>query len=137
MPRPRKTKPESLNLLELVPHRIATWSEDGEKVVLQLPEPERSWRRAFALLSYKIWNKKVRLDEVGSFAWRLLDGQRTVAEVAEMLRQEFAEKVEPAEERLGVLVRMLHRGRLVTYEDRHQADSTGKVTAQSTDGLGS
>lgn len=133
MPRPRKTEPESLNLLEFVPHRVATWSEDGEKVVLQLPEPERSWRRPFALLSYKFWNKKVRLDEVSSFAWRLLDGRRTVAEVAEMLRHEFAEKAEPAEERLGVLVRMLHRGRLVTYEDRDEADST----TQSTEGLGS
>ena len=51
-------------------------------MVLQLPEPERSWRRPLALLSYKIWNKKVRLDEVGSFAWRMLDGRRTVAEVA-------------------------------------------------------
>jgi hypothetical protein len=123
MPRPRKTELESLNLLELVPHRVATWSEDGQKVVLQLPEPERSWRRPLALLSYKIWNKKVRLDEVGSFAWRMLDGRRTVAEVAEMLRQEFAEKAEPAEERLGVLVRMLHSGKLVTYEDRDEAHS--------------
>ena len=125
MSQPTEPDPEGVNLLALVPAQVASWSEDGGKVLLELPAPEHSWRRPFAVLTYKIWNKKVRLDEVGSAAWKLFDGQRTVADVAQRLRAEFAERVEPAEERLGILVRMLHRGGLIAYQERDQAAQEG------------
>ena len=59
--------------------------------------------------------KRVRLDEVGSLAWTLFDGRRTVGEVAAALRERFGDRVEPAEERLGILLSSLQRGRLVGY----------------------
>lgn len=68
-----------------------------------------------SMLSYKMATKKICLDEVGSFAWRLFDGERTVGEVAEELRQAFGEAVEPVEDRLGELVRMMHREDLIAY----------------------
>ena len=107
--------PEGTNLLELVPTRTAAWSEDDGRVVVEMPVPSRPWREPIAWLSSKMSSKRVRLDEVGSFAWTLLDGRRTVAEVAAALRERFGDRVEPAEERLGSLLLMLHRGRLVGY----------------------
>jgi hypothetical protein len=44
-----------------------------------------------------------------------MDGEKTVAEMAEDLRQEYGEQVEPAEERAGQLVRMLHSEDLLAY----------------------
>jgi hypothetical protein len=106
---------ESVNLLELTPQPVVGWSEDDGRVVLRLQSPERPWRTPVEWLNYKMSAKSVRLDEVGSFAWKLLDGRRTVGQVAEELRVEFGEKVEPAEERLGEMIRMLHRGGMIDY----------------------
>ena len=108
---------EGVNLLELAPQRVASWHEDEGRVVLQLEAPVRPWRTPLDWLSYKMSAKKVRLDEVGSFAWKLLDGRRTVAQVAAKLRVEFGEQVDPAEERLGEMVRMLRRGGMIAYAD--------------------
>ena len=107
--------PEGCNLLELTPLRTASWSEDAGRVVVEIPAPSRPWRAPFAWLNSRMSSKRVRLDEVGSLAWTLLDGRRTVGEVAAVLRQRFGDRVEPAEERLGILLRSLHRGRLVGY----------------------
>ena len=107
--------PEGANLLELVPLRAASWTEDDGRVVVEIPAPSRPWREPLAWLSSKMSTKKVRLDEVGSFAWNRFDGRATVGEVAAALRERFGDRVEPAEERLGTLVRQLHRGRLIGY----------------------
>ena len=107
--------PAGSNLLELMPIRKAGWSEKAGRVVVEVPTPRRPWRAPLAWLSSKTSSKRVRLDEVGSLAWTLLDGRRTVGSVAGVLRERFGDRVEPAEERLGVLLRSLHRGGLIGY----------------------
>ncbi len=59
--------------------------------------------------------RRIRLDAVGSFAWASLDGTRTVRDVAQLLKKEFGEKVEPAEDRLATLVRVMRREGLLAY----------------------
>ena len=85
-------------------------------VVVERPRPRGSWLRApLERLGVLLTAPRIRLDERGSFVWKRLDGARTVAELAAELRASFGESVEPAEERLGELVRQLRRARLVTY----------------------
>ena len=59
--------------------------------------------------------RRIRLDEAGSFAWLRLDGRSTVGEVAAEMRGQLGSAVEPAEERLGTLVRQLRGQGLVAY----------------------
>ena len=59
--------------------------------------------------------KRIRLDDVGSFSWIHLDGERTVAEVADLLRMEFGDRVDPVEERLGHLVRLMRQEGFLGY----------------------
>ena len=114
--------PADGNLLELVPVRTASWAEDTGKVVVEVPARKPPWFLAW--LSYGTKSRKVRLDEVGSLAWNLLDGRRTVGEVATVLRERFSDRVEPAEERLGTLLRLLHRGGLVAYRGYQEPGAT-------------
>jgi len=107
---------EAVNLLDLKPVRVASWTESEQRVILERPRPAaRHLRTLFSWITYGMSTRKIRLDEVGSFAWRHLDGHHTVADVAAMLRTEFGERVEPTEERLGQLVRMLRQEHLVAY----------------------
>lgn len=107
---------EKINLLDLVPIRRAHWQEVGDCVVIERPKPSGSGLRGLLeWLRYRLAVRRIRLDERGSRAWLLLDGLHTVGEVASALRLEFGELVEPAEERIGHLVRMLHKEELLAY----------------------
>jgi hypothetical protein len=133
--RHRKRDPlAGVNLLELAPARAAEWREAGERAVLLRPPPGGAgWRRLPEWLSFQLSTRRIRLDEVGTFVWRRLDGRSAVRQVAAELRARFGEQVEPAEERVGKLIRLLHRERLVTYPG-FEAPSGGPPVAM--DGQG-
>ena len=38
---------------------------------------------------------QVHLDETGSYLWPLIDGRKTVAQLADCMKQQFGEKAEP------------------------------------------
>jgi hypothetical protein len=109
---------EAVNLLEVTPVRIADWEERAERVVVIRP---RTFRRGVVglidRLLFLLSARLIRLDSIGSFAWTNLDGEQTVGQVAELLRERFGEEVNPAEERLGHLVRVFRREGLVAYKD--------------------
>jgi hypothetical protein len=99
-----------VNLLEQAPVRAARWEERGDRVVLIRPRPEvRGLRSALEWLACQLAPPRLRLDPIGSFAWRRLDGTASVARVAEAVRERFGDASEPTEERLGQLVRLLRR----------------------------
>ena len=50
---------------------------------------------------------QIHLDEMGNFIWPLMDGERTVYDIAMLVREEFGEKAEPLFERLVQYVKNL------------------------------
>jgi hypothetical protein len=109
---------ETINLLAIKPIRLAEWEERGDRVVVVRPRPTGPVPRVlFDWFLYLLAAHRLRLDPLGSASWLLLDGERSVAEVAELLRDRFNEAVEPAEERLGHLVRVFRREGLVAYPE--------------------
>jgi hypothetical protein len=107
---------EQTNLLELMPIRQASWSEVEGRVVIEREKPAGAGQIR-AKLRYWLAVRKIRLDDRGSLVWKLLDGSHSVADVAVALREEYGEKVEPAEERAGTLIRMLHKEDLLAYPE--------------------
>ena len=69
----------------------------------------------FDWVAYWLAPRKLRLDDVGTFSWRLIDGGRTVNQIAAELRREFGERAEPCEERLGRFMKQLQREELVRF----------------------
>ncbi len=53
----------------------------------------------FNKIAQKVFNKpqftKVHLDQQGTFIWPLIDGERTVADIAALVKDEFGEAAEP------------------------------------------
>ena len=75
-------KKQSINYLDLIPQRAETlrWHTD----------------EATGLITLEVENTtQVHLDETGSYLWPLIDGQKTVADLAECMKQQFGEKAEP------------------------------------------
>lgn len=109
-------KLREINILEIRPIRAAEAEERyGRVVVLRPPPTSRGVRRVVDRVLNAMSASRIRLDEVGSFTWSFLDGSRTVKEIAQELREEFGDAVEPAEERLAQLIRSLRGQELVRY----------------------
>ena len=88
-----------INYLDLIPERSTqgfSWHTDIRgRVVLEVENtgafqhdcPESVWtNRRYT---------KVHLDDSGTFIWPLIDGRKTVAEIAALVKDEFGEKAEP------------------------------------------
>jgi len=107
-----------VNMLDVVPVRLADWEDHGTHVVLIRPRPHAPWyllplewvRTALAV-------RRIRLDAVGSAAWRACDGRRRGGEIADTVRNAFGDAAEPVEARLGQMIRRLRREGLIAYRD--------------------
>ena len=58
---------------------------------------------------------RMKLDEIGTFVWRRIDGRTSVASIGESMKKQFSEKVEPVYERLGKFVSQLDRAGVIQF----------------------
>ena len=95
----KKSKKEVLdiNYLDLIPVRTEErqWFTDRrDRIVLKVENTG-----LFNKIAQKVFNKpqftKVHLDQQGTFIWPLIDGERTVADIAALVKDEFGEAAEP------------------------------------------
>jgi hypothetical protein len=105
------------NLLHMIPVREVEWEEDDTGVVtLVRRRPRVGGPRSMGRwVSFMLAPPRIRLDEVGSFAWLRMSGSIDVGDLAALVREEFGDRVEPVNQRLGHLVRLLKRERFVSY----------------------
>jgi len=68
----------------------------------------------------------IHLDELGTAAWLQADGQHTILAISLILKQTFAEKVEPAETRLAHFFALLARDRFVRWKSE-EVFAAGRV----------
>jgi hypothetical protein len=59
---------------------------------------------------------KVKLDEIGTFAWRRMDGKTPFCDLVAAMKDHFGERVEPADERLKKFLTILYRDKFVKLE---------------------
>lgn len=91
-------KKQSINYLDLIPQRAETlrWHTDEATGLITL-EVENTG--VFNTIAQKVFHKprttQVHLDETSSYLWPLIDGRKTVADLAECMKQQFGEKAEP------------------------------------------
>ena len=98
--------------LELVPKRICKHEENnGLITVLFIKTPTFIEKMFFKKLIDKPY--KIDLDEIGSFIWNEIDGQKNVAEIVDLAKEHFGEKIEPAESRTVQFMRQMHSTKLI------------------------
>ncbi len=57
--------------------------------------------------------QKIDLDEIGSFIWLLCDGTKTVEDIIKMAKNEFSDKIEPADQRVPLFINQMANTKLV------------------------
>jgi hypothetical protein len=97
--------------------RRVTWFErDDGRVVIDRPRPPVDGLRGLIRrASWMFAPRRIRLDEIGSFAWRRLDGTTKVRTLAGVMRDAFPDSCDQLEERLGDYLRAMRRLRLISF----------------------
>lgn len=130
--RPATLELEEVNLLDLAPVRIAPWEDTSEGVVLiRSPPARRGLWTPLEWITYWMAPRRIKLDQVGSFSWKKLDGSSTVGEIATALRSHFGGDAEPAEDRLGRFVRLLRREQLIAFPGYDELAVKGPTDAST------
>jgi hypothetical protein len=110
------SSPVSNNLLDMVPVRHFTHQLNDDRVVVLIPKYRSRWL-GWLQKRLKRPYYRLRLDDVGSMVWLSCDGEKTVADIGDLLQKHFGQKVEPVWDRLGLFVQQMRKGRLIGWKE--------------------
>ena len=89
------------------------WQEEESRVVLLMPRYPTFAGRLLGKLLRRSEHIRVKLDELGSAVWSLIDGSRTVRQIAEEIGNRFGASADPLHSRLAEFLEILLRNRFV------------------------
>lgn len=97
-----KNKKQQPNYLEMIPVRNPAihWTTDEKGIVTLEIENKGLANRIAQKLLKKPKITYIHLDENGSFVWPLIDGKKTVLDIAQPVDEHFGEAAKPLYERL-------------------------------------
>ncbi len=114
----KKNNLNTENYLERIPLRKEglNWSQDDDgNVTLEMEN-----KGAFNRITQKILRKPkisyIHLDETGSFIWPLIDGEKDIIKLGELVEEHFGEKAHPLYERLSQYFRILENYGFITFK---------------------
>ncbi len=105
------------NYLEKIPRKKdgLKWTRNASgEVTLELENIGLANRIAQKLLK-KPKISYIHLDETGNFVWPLIDGERDITAIGELVRGHFGKKSEPLYERLSQYFKTLENYGFITY----------------------
>lgn len=104
----KESRGEQRNLLEIKPVRNLEWEiEPNGFVVLLVPKFRNKYLVKYILPHLHKPHFRVKLDEYGSFIWKMIDGKTTVGEISEKLTVTYGENFDPNYERIGKFIASL------------------------------
>lgn len=117
MSKKKKNNEPQINYLDLIPERAGElrWHKDfKERVILEV-ENTGVFNTIFQKLLNKPRYTKVHLDGQGSFIWPLIDGQKTVTELAALVKEQYGEAAEPLYPRIVKYFQILESYHFVKF----------------------
>ena len=97
------------NYLEKIPVKnpVINWKTDEEgKVTLEI-ENKGIFNRIFQVILKKPKISFIHLDEMGSFVWPLIDGEKNIIAIGKFVEEHFGEKANPLYDRLSQYFQIL------------------------------
>ena len=109
------------NYLERIPVHPSRFSftEEDKKVTFHI-ENKGFFKRLTQLLIKKPKVSHIHLDELGSFIWLQIDGERSLAEIGKILEREFGDKAKPTYERLSKFFYMLESYKFIDWKSKDE-----------------
>lgn len=108
------------NYLDKCPVRSENlkWSADDNNVVTLSIENKGVFNKIAQVFFKKPRISYIHLDEMGSFVWPLIDGEKNIGDIADLVKEHFGEKADPLYERIAKYFQILSSYGFVTWKDR-------------------
>ena len=111
------------NLLELTPLRLHSHEIKENGQIVLLVEKFKNKELAKFMLGRRSGHFRIRLDEMGSALWILMDGNSNVATLVSNLRTQWMEKpekTEDLEQRVATFMSQLYDNRYITFKELNE-----------------
>ena len=92
------------------------WSKDENGSVTLEMENKGVANRIMQKLIKKPKISYIHLDEMGSFIWPLMDGEKNILEIGKLVEEHFGEKANPLYERLSQYFKTLEKYNFIEYK---------------------
>lgn len=104
----KKTQSQE-NYLEKIPVKPSwfTWSSDEKGIVTLDIENKGIMKKITQVLLKKPKVSHIHLDEIGSFIWPMIDGEKKIMDMGKPLEEHFGENAKPTYERLARFFQIL------------------------------
>ncbi|MBE6800547.1 MAG: PqqD family protein [Ruminococcaceae bacterium] len=114
----KKDKVTNENYLEKKPicKDGLNWSKDENGNVTLEMENKGVANRIMQKLIKKPKISYIHLDEMGSFIWPLMDGEKDILEIGKYVEEHFGEKANPLYERLSRYFKTLEKYNFIEYK---------------------
>lgn len=115
---------KSENYLDYVPviNSKNGWDEKDGIVTIHMVH-----RGFYAAVAQKVFHtprvSHIDLDGYGSFLWKQIDGRRSIAQLAELMRGEFGKDAEPLYDRLVKYIQILRNNKFILFRGKDQVAS--------------
>lgn len=112
-------KKKAENYLDYVPviNSKNNWDETEGMVTIHMVH-----RGVYAKIAQKVFHtprvSNIDLDPYGSFLWQQIDGQRSVAQLAQIMSRQFGKDAEPLYNRLVKYIQILRNNRFIFIQGR-------------------
>ena len=115
----KKNKNINENYLERKPIRAdgIEWNKDSEGIVTLEIENKGFFNKMAQKFLKKPRISYIHLDEMGSFVWPLLDGEKTIMDLGEYVDEKFGEKAHPLYERLAKYFQILESYNFIKWNN--------------------
>ncbi len=100
------------DILKTYPVQVCEWEEKNGLITVLVKKPLNLIEKIFFK---KMMDKpfKVDLDEIGSFVWKNCTGDKSVEDIVQLCKEEFGDKVEPAEGRVKLFIEQLNKNKMI------------------------
>ncbi len=115
--RPPQVDRKAAMLLRPVRNSLLTWEKrEGGETILNVPLNQKAGlTRAMARWLKAPNERRVELDEVGSFVWELCDGSHTVESVVQKTSKQYKMNRREAEVSVTMFLQMLHERNFIGF----------------------
>ena len=105
------------NYLERIPVRNSkiSWTEESEVVNLEI-ENTGFMNRLAQKFFKKPKTSYIHLDELGSFVWKLIDGETNIIDMGKAVEEKFGEEAHPLYERLAKYFQILESYSFISFK---------------------
>jgi hypothetical protein len=112
-----KNKKQPENYLDKIPVKAEIeWDNDEKGNVTLHVENKGLMNKIAQLIFRKPKVSYIHLDEMGNFIWPLIDGEKTVLEIGEYVKEHFGDKAEPLYERLSQYINTLEMYKFISIK---------------------